>query len=145
MKILNNSDIIEQVEKLAIKISNDLGTTKLKLFGIPRGGISIVYLLMNFLPRSKVVDSVEECDLIVDDIIDSGKTMERYHSYNKPFYGLYDNQLVWLSFPWERTDKASPIEDNLIRIKQFLVGDIEDSEKEEVLSKLNDIIKDFAK
>lgn len=143
MKILTNKDIIEQTEKLSIKILNELNTSKLKLYGVPRGGVSIIYLLMKFLPLSEVVDTPEEADIIVDDIIDSGTTLNRYQEYNKQFYALYENQIVWLSFPWERTDKATPIEDNLIRIKQYLVGEIKDNEKEKILNQLKDITQAF--
>lgn len=94
----------------------------LRYYGVPRGGQYIAALL-------NPVDTVEECDVIIDDLIDSGKTRERYASTGKPFVALFDKQTEsavrdrWLVFPWD--DKQEPIEDNVARILQYFGEDVE--------------------
>lgn len=98
---------------------NQLDKTK-KYWGVPRGGQYISAML-------NPVDTIEKADIIIDDLIDSGKTQERYKEYNKPFIGLFNKQTEeelkgkWLIFPWEV--KEEPIEDNFVRILQYLGED----------------------
>lgn len=94
----------------------------LKYYGVPRGGQPIAAML-------NPVDKPEEADIIIDDLIDSGKTRDRYVlKYGKPFVGLFDKineielQNKWLIFPWEAMDEASP-EENVVRIFQYLGED----------------------
>jgi len=94
----------------------------LKYYGVPRGGQPIAAML-------NPVDKPEEADIIIDDLIDSGKTRDRYVlKYGKPFVGLFDKineielQNKWLIFPWEAMDEASP-EENIVRIFQYLGED----------------------
>lgn len=92
----------------------------LKYYGVPNGGQPIAALL-------NPVDTPEEADVIIDDLIDSGATMLRYEQYNKPFITLFNKQTEehlkgkWLIFPWEKKDE--PIEDNFKRILQYLGED----------------------
>ena len=91
-----------------------------KFWGVPRGGQVIAGILGN------AVDSVEECDIIVDDIIDSGRTEEKFKKYNKPFIALFDLRKIetndWLIFPWEKTQ--NDIEDNVVRLLQYFGEDV---------------------
>ena len=52
------------------------------------------------------VDTVEQADVIVDDLIDSGATQKQYKKYNKPFAALIDKRQEykeeWIVFPWEK-------------------------------------------
>lgn len=92
----------------------------IKLWGVPRGGVCACYALQAIVGHTtKIVDSVGYCDIIVDDIVDSGSTYNRYRaSSNKPFAALFDKNLGlsyggwmvgmsfpcyagWLVFPWE--------------------------------------------
>lgn len=90
----------------------------LKYYGVPRGGQPVAALL-------NPVDTPEEADIIVDDLIDSGATMERYQTLypNKPFKALIDKrqcpslQDKWLVFPWEEKPGIE-IEENVTRIIQ---------------------------
>lgn len=92
-----------------------------KYYGIPRGGQYIAAML-------NPVDTVNECDIIIDDLIDSGSTRDRYKYTAKPFVGLFDKTTEpelrdkWLVFPWEM--KNEPIEDNVRRIIQFIGEDV---------------------
>jgi len=90
----------------------------LKYYGVPRGGQYISAML-------NPVDTPEEADVIIDDLIDSGSTEQRFKTYKKPFIGLFDKRIElkdkWLVFPWET--KEEPIEDNVIRILQYIGED----------------------
>jgi len=92
-----------------------------KYYGIPRGGQYIAAML-------NPVDTVNDCDIIIDDLIDSGSTRDRYKYTAKPFVGLFDKTTEpelrdkWLVFPWEM--KNEPIEDNVRRIIQFIGEDV---------------------
>lgn len=94
----------------------------LKYYGVPRGGQYIAAML-------NPVDTISECDIIIDDLIDSGSTEEQYKKYNKPFVALFNKKTEsdlknkWLVFPWE--SKEEPVEDNFKRILQYLGEDPE--------------------
>lgn len=103
-----------------IKRVSNLDKTK-KYYGVPRGG-SYISAMLN------PVMNIEEADIVIDDLIDSGKTRDKYKQYNKPFIGLFDKQKEnnlkdkWLVFPWEIKEEA--VEDNFIRILQYLGEDV---------------------
>lgn len=105
------TEIIERVNKL---------DKSKKYYGVPRGGQYIAAML-------NPVDTIEESDIIIDDLIDSGKTELDYKKYNKPFIGLFNKQTEielkdkWLVYPWE--NKEEPVEDNFVRILQYLGED----------------------
>ena len=92
-----------------------------KYYGVPRGGQIVAGLLGN------AVDKIEQADVIVDDLIDSGTTLNRYKKYNKPFSALIDKREElkneWLVFPWENSE--GDIEDNVIRLLQYFGEDVE--------------------
>ena len=86
------NDIYKRINKL---------DKNLKYYGIPRGGQIIAGL------TGKAVDSVKNCDVIIDDIYDSGKTAKAWaNQYDKKLIFLYDKRkedLPWIVFPWEKT------------------------------------------
>jgi GTP cyclohydrolase I len=92
----------------------------LRYYGVPRGGMYISAML-------NPVNTPQEADVIIDDLIDSGSTKDQYEKYNKPFIGLFNKQTEdalknkWLVFPWEL--KEEPVEDNFKRILQYLGED----------------------
>lgn len=105
------------------------------LYGVPRGGIPAAYALCAEIPtHARVVDNPREADVIVDDLIDSGATMERYQREfpNAQFVALFDKRIFrtqgvpdpWYVFPWERTIDGSDesFTDNVTRLLQY-VGD----------------------
>lgn len=93
----------------------------LKYYGVPRGGQCIAAML-------NPVDTPEEADIIIDDLIDSGDTYRRYMKYDKPFIGLFNKQTEsilenkWLVFPWEVNE--TPGVDNFTRILQVIGEDV---------------------
>lgn len=96
-----------------------------KIFGVPRGGIYIAYLI-EAMGLGIIVDHPQEADIIVDDLIDSGTTMGKYKSLypNKLFYAPITkmNKKNWILFPWDKSAETS-IEDNIIRIIQYIGED----------------------
>ena len=93
----------------------------IKLWGIPRGGISVALLLVAHNPmRFCITDDPMQADIAVDDILDSGSTsLKVYINYNHlttyALYGRFPNyphgksavqSPEWLSFPWERSLKG---------------------------------------
>lgn len=88
----------------------------LKYYGVPRGGQYVAALL-------NPVDTPEQADVICDDLIDSGATMERWVKQypGKPFRAVFDKRdgaLGWLRFPWESSG-ACELEDNVSRLLQY--------------------------
>lgn len=90
-----------------------------KFYGVPRGGQVVAGM------TGKAVDTIEEADVIIDDLIDSGATFERYKQYNKKFYALIDKRVEyqneWLVFPWE--NEQGNVEDNVRRLLQYFGED----------------------
>jgi len=95
-----------------------------KFYGVPRGGQVVAGM------TGKAVDNIEEADVIIDDLIDSGATLERYKQYNKKFFALIDKRVEyqneWLVFPWETKDgdTEETVEDNVARLLQYFGEDV---------------------
>ena len=109
MKLTYN-DIYEKCKSVKIKPNS-------KIFGIPKGGLIPASIIAN-LNQSVLVDTPEESDYIIDDLIDSGKTKERYDKFNKKFIALYGKPKEWIIFPWELNE--TPAEDSIIRLLQAI-------------------------
>lgn len=88
----------------------------LKYYGVPRGGQPIAAIL-------NPVDTPDQADIIVDDLIDSGRTRDKYTQLypHIPFKALFDKSTeyagVWLKFPWE-VDSSKDVEDHVLRVIQ---------------------------
>jgi len=104
----------------------------MSVFGIPRGGVPIALMLVEMGLAGKIVDNPREADIIVDDILDSGRTANSYmakfmsdvQGFYSPYNKLEDPSLGWLVFPWEENPEAS-ILDTVIRQLQFIGEDVE--------------------
>lgn len=113
----------EEVFSRLNKITNDYNKDT-KYYGVPRGGVIVAGLTGN------PTNNIEEADVIIDDLIDSGKTMERYAKHNKPFIALIDKRFEknddWLVFPWEskEQDTTETVEDNVRRLLQYFGEDV---------------------
>lgn len=112
------------VSQRLVSMAKDLNR-EVKICGIPRGGVCAAYAIAAYtLSNSavKVIDSFQLADVIVDDLVDSGVTRERFRLLfpNKPFAVLFDKHwnvppeqkdwivgmsfpgdAGWLVFPWE--------------------------------------------
>lgn len=103
-------------QEIRIRLSElNIGKTE-RYFGVPRGGQYIAAML-------NPVGSPEEATIIIDDLIDSGATRDRFQSLypDKPFIALFDKSEDWLVFPWEMYE--NPAEDNIIRMLQVIGED----------------------
>ncbi len=101
-----------------------------KVYGVPRGGM----ILAGFLKSATNVDCADGADIILDDIIDSGTTRDRYQAAypEAAFVALFDktgadNDIGWVVFPWEVADgpqdDAADAQDHIRRILQMIEGD----------------------
>lgn len=82
-----------------------------RLYGIPRGGIPVAYMVFAEIQRKAkpslqctIVEKPEEANVFIDDIIDSGKTRDRFCStyLGKRFYAIIEEKKGgWYIFPWE--------------------------------------------
>ena len=124
---LTNKDVF----KLAYELNTILPSSYKKMYPVARGGIPAAYALMATHPGwYQIVDSPEEADFIIDDIIDSGDTWSKFLESHptKPFSALiekkgskYENK--WVVFPWESKSEGS-IEDNITRLLQYIGEDV---------------------
>lgn len=112
--------------------------TALAVYPVPRGGVPVAYAIGQFL-NVEVVDSPAFADIIVDDLIDSGATKERFRGMTKrtgdnaTFYALVDKPSLpeehpykdWLVFPWERglDGNEESATDNVVRLLQYIGED----------------------
>lgn len=116
----------------------------IRIYGIPRGGVPVAYALSAKLHgRGIVVNSPLDADVIVDDLIDSGKTMQGYLDMRPHtlFAALLSKQTIdeqskgriligaqtapenWIIFPWEG-DLNHSAEDIPRRLLQFIGEDV---------------------
>tara|TARA_R100001163_G_scaffold11614_4_gene10614 strand:- start:6294 stop:7130 length:837 start_codon:yes stop_codon:yes gene_type:complete len=119
MQFIHWEEVFTRLNKIKNKYKKDT-----KYYGVPRGGVIVAGLTGN------PTNNIEEADVIIDDLIDSGKTMERYAKYNKPFVALIDKRDElrddWLVFPWEskEQDTNETVEDNVTRLLQYFGEDV---------------------
>lgn len=114
-----------------------------KYYGVPRGGQIVAGMTGN------AVDKIEDADVIIDDLIDSAATKERYSKYDKPFISLIDKrkelQGEWLVFPWEAKDgdTEETVEDNVARLLQYFGEDITREGLQETPKRFIKFFKEF--
>jgi len=80
-----------------------------KIYPVLRGGYPLAALLEAH-NGCTIVDTPQEAEIIVDDIIASGATMAKYARdfYWIPFWAplKVENEEVWIVFPWEKSAEA---------------------------------------
>lgn len=126
--ILDHGHIGVLAFELVSKI-RELGLEAKKCYPIPRGGVPAAYASYSLgMCPFVIVNKPEDADFFIDDIIDSGRTMQKYcDAYpERPFLALIDKTAgeyhdAWVVFPWEETEERS-IEDHIIRLLEY-VGD----------------------
>ncbi len=130
--LLTHADIMHLLPELARKIREITPRSPSKtlhIFPVPRGGVPVAYALMSLLPTAVVTADLTLADVIVDDLIDSGKTRRHYiKNTNLPFFTLIGDKTLyygkWVVFPWERDEAGSDgIEDNIVRMMQYIGED----------------------
>lgn len=91
-----------------------------RVIGLPRGGLIPAVMVSHQLdlPLSTNIEYIEENTLIIDDIADSGKTLEEYKNWDTAVlhYKPHTSSIIptvyaeafasdaWLVYPWERED-----------------------------------------
>lgn len=126
---------LEMANQIICKMSSEF-QGQIQVFGVPRGGVPVAYMLEGILPdKFLVVDKAIHAHCIVDDIIDSGATRERWTAMpgkpHIPFFALIDKtqaggefQNVWVVFPWEGSEQEETgVEDNIVRLLQYIGED----------------------
>lgn len=131
--------IHERAQRIALNIDKTMREPIVNIYGIPRGGVhaaqAVLYLMSFDHTINKIatlVDYIEEADVIVDDIIDSGRTRSEAMSRRNPgvpFWALvdklgHDKERLgdkWIVFPWERGEHGP--EDAVRRLLQFIGED----------------------
>lgn len=113
---LTHEQVGHLAAKLALSIKKlDWVEDPIRIYPIPRGGVPVAYLLGSFMDGFVIADDPAEADLFIDDIIDSGATMQEYcDEYpGRPFFALIDKteasseyRDAWVVFPWEKQDKS---------------------------------------
>lgn len=145
--------VFEDAESLAFKIVDEKDKYK-AIHPIPSGGIAIGTIIAQMIDLPMI--SVDEYKnyknkkeiLVVDDLVDSGKTLERYKESDcavlykkphspKPKYCLRNIGTNWVVFPHEK-DKDG-ILDHLIRVFEFIDIHLDEKEEEILLKILNKI------
>ena len=119
--ILTWDGIFHKVEELSNYIPDNL----FKCYPVPRGGVPVALTLRNYINIS-IVDTPEEADFILDDIIASGATKKRYEKYGKPFYALIPEPEpnTWYTFPWEiENGEDKSHEDIFTRLLEYVGED----------------------
>lgn len=136
-KFLSWREVEILVQRLAEKIPQKKYTS---IYGIPRGG-QIVAVLLSHQTGIKVIeyDKINRDTLVVDDIVDSGKTLESFmrvrkdgsswdrrphaaalylceESIIKPHHFAEKKrpEIEWVVFPWEKD--ATPKYDNTFNV-----------------------------
>jgi len=115
-----------------------------EIYGVPKGGM----IATGFLKNAISTHDVNEATLILDDLIDSGATRDKYRQMypHIPFVGLFDKEKEgikdWLIFPWEADHPQGEenVQDNIVRMLQYLG---EDPNREGLLDTPNRIVKSW--
>lgn len=119
---LSWQDIDDAINSLAHRIKES-NITITSIYGIPRGGLIPAVILSHRLdiPLFKPgYDILVGSVLIVDDICDTGETLEKYSTFNTvtihhkqtasvepTFWHSLTKDNVWIVYPWENNDSET--------------------------------------
>ena len=140
---LSNAEVLDLAQRAARRITTPETSVVTTVYAIPRGGIPAALAMRSYVDFH-MVDDPKDADYIVDDLVDSGGTMERVireatNANNRPGKApprpivLIDKldpgcdprlRDGWIVFPWEASEVGS-IEDNVKRLLQFIGEDPE--------------------
>lgn len=127
--------VFTRVEAIHDRVRAKLEAEADAVYGVPRGG-AVVAGLMRQKWGYRIVDQPNEADVIVDDIIDSGRTRDRLleqaafpvTAVPTLFEALVDKTGAekdwgWVVFPWEERDDTADVEDCVVRLLEFIGED----------------------
>ncbi len=93
------------------------------VYGVPKNG-SIIAESLSKWNECFIVANPKNANVIVDDLIDSGRTRDKYLKYNKPFMVLLeDKPTEWVHF-WFEKEPDTDIEDSVVRILEYIGEDV---------------------
>src|SRR6266403_2183164 len=108
---LSHLRILGLCEKMAATIKDETGRERLMAHPVPRGGVPVAYMLKQFMPHLDLTGDPNDADIFVDDIVDSGTTMERFKARypGRPFFSMINKEAApyrdkYIVFPWEGAD-----------------------------------------
>jgi len=112
-----------------IKKLEDIDIPQNVVYGVPKGGM----IAAGFLRRAERVWDPKRANIILDDLVDSGKTRDIYLAKypQARFVALVDKQTEnineWIVFPWEAdhpcAEDGDSVQQNLARLIQFIGED----------------------
>jgi len=121
------NELIENIELLSKKILES-NIKYSNIYSVPRGGVPIGILLSKLLNINLVdKDKIKKDTLIVDDLIDSGKTREKFSENDFAVIYRKNNKQVdyyvkdidgWIEFPYENTENDE--QDIITRLLEVL-------------------------
>lgn len=107
-------DMFEQlVETLATSLKNQ---NIKKIWGVPKNGCFVVLSLVKH--GFTIVNEYKDADVIIDDLIDSGKTREQYKKYNFEVLVKKPNN-TWIQW-WFEQESEKDIEDSVVRMLEYI-------------------------
>lgn len=114
-------------QKIRFNFNFDIKNSPL-IYGVPRGGIVVAYRIAERM-GFHLTDDIRIADIIVDDIVCSGKTRDKVMEEAKgdaQFFALIDacasGECKWYVFPWETTITGSA-DDIPVRLLEFIGED----------------------
>ncbi len=121
---------LENIENRCVMIVSEMPASPRprKIYGVPRGGLAPAFYIAAKI-NGTVVSEPKDADIIIDDLIDSGATRDRYKKLypNTPFIALYEkkNHNNWLVFPWEVSDTGvdTSSDDIFVRFLEYIGED----------------------
>ena len=138
-RFVSHHEVLVAAKRVADQIGTEMSHKEsISVYGFPRGGIPPAYLIYNFLDESGydvgLTSTPEGADVIIDDLIDSGKTRD-FCKANYPrarFYALFNKNCddgvydsTWLVFPWETTAENDSSGDDIVtRLLQYIGEDV---------------------
>ena len=124
--------ISEAVQKIAHLYQNLIKDGTIKVYGVPRGGCVPSAILATH-DRFKEVTDPKEADLIIDDLLDSGRTRDKYMDRfpQTPFEVLFvkESADLWYVFPWEIDDESDVVDDLGVRVLQYMGVEVPDQDE----------------
>jgi len=123
-------DVEKRAEQVAMNLTRRHHHATISCYPVPRGGVYAALLIQAACSRldGPVLyfhDDSKSASTVVDDIIDSGRTREKYKG--KDFVALVDKrgelQDYWVKFPWETSADERGPEDNIRRMLQYIGED----------------------